>query len=101
MIYQDLRQEIKQKDEIIQELSIRVGRSEEMVKNSVSLIDFKKSQFLLEESKDNLSEELKKSEQARKISQKELQHEKTTNMFLIIALIILLVVASILWFTEI
>jgi len=54
-IYQDLKQEIQKKDEIIQNLSIQLGKAEEIAKNSISLMEFKKSQFLLEESKGHLS----------------------------------------------
>jgi hypothetical protein len=50
-IYSDLKQEILKKDEIIQTLAMRVGKAEEVAKNSISINDFKKSQFLLEESK--------------------------------------------------
>ncbi len=57
-IYTDLRKEAKQKDELIQNLSIRLGRAEEIAKNSVNLVEFKKSQFLLEESKGHLNKEL-------------------------------------------
>jgi len=56
-VYIDLREEMKRKDSAIQELSIRLGRAEEIAKNSVSLIEFKKSQFLLEESKGFLNKE--------------------------------------------
>lgn len=50
-IYLDLRSELKAKDQTIQDLSIRLGQAQEIAKNSVSLVEFKKSQFLLEESK--------------------------------------------------
>lgn len=50
-IYLDLRSELKNKDQTIQDLSIRLGQAQEIAKNSVSLVEFKKSQFLLEESK--------------------------------------------------
>jgi hypothetical protein len=50
-IYLDMKQDIKTKDQAIQDLSIKLGQAQEIAKNSVSLIEFKKSQFLLEESK--------------------------------------------------
>jgi hypothetical protein len=53
-IYSDLKEEIKNKDQLIQTLAMRVWKAEEVAKNSVSLLDFKKSQYLLEESKENL-----------------------------------------------
>lgn len=54
-IYADLRKEIEKKDELLQNLAVRVGRAEEIAKNSISINDFKKSQFLLEESKSVLA----------------------------------------------
>ena len=50
-VYDDLRAEVKKKDEIIQDLSIKLWRADEIIRNSVSMIDFKRSQMLLEDSK--------------------------------------------------
>jgi len=50
-VYADLRSEIQKKDTLIQNLSLQLGEAKEIAKNSVSLVEFKKSQFLLEESK--------------------------------------------------
>ena len=50
-IYADLRSEIQKKDTLIQNLSVQLGEAKEIARNSVSLVEFKKSQFLLEESK--------------------------------------------------
>ncbi|MCP4523246.1 MAG: helix-turn-helix domain-containing protein [Candidatus Gracilibacteria bacterium] len=100
-IYSDLKNEIKNKDNTIQELSQKLGRVEEIAKNSVSLIEFKKSQFLLEESKGHLGhkvDELKKSKEQLK---SELKYEKTTNLILIIFVLVLLVVAAAVWFYNI
>lgn len=92
-IYTDLRNEIKEKDVLIRELSIRVGRSEEVAKNSVSLIDFKKSQFLLEESKSSLNQGLIDLEEDKKKLQWELKYQKTNNFILIIAIVVLFAIA--------
>jgi hypothetical protein len=50
-IYADLRAEIQKKDTLIQTLSVQLGEATEIAKNSISLVEYKKSQFLLEESK--------------------------------------------------
>ena len=92
-VYSDLRTEIKEKDVLIRELSIRVGRSEEIAKNSVSLIDFKKSQFLLEESKTSLNESLVDLEDDKEKLKWELKYQKTNNFILIIAIIVLFAIA--------
>jgi hypothetical protein len=97
-IYTDLKKEIEKKDGTIQELSQRLGRAEEVAKNSVSLIEFKKSQFLLEESKGYLNNEVDiiKNEKDKLVT--ELKYEKTTNVILIVFVVILLAIAATVWF---
>ena len=100
-VYSDLKEEIKTKDAVIQELSMRVGRAEEIAKNSVSLVEFKKSQFLLEESKSSLGQELGNLEEKTKELENTLKYEKTTNFILTVFVVILLVVAGVIWFIKI
>ena len=100
-IYKDLRDQIEKKDKIIQELALKVGRSEEVANNSVSLIDFKKSQFLLEESKWHLNSKVSDLSKNNQQLEEDLKHEKTTNVILIGFTVLLLIVAWILWFIKI
>lgn len=100
-IYTDLRQELKQKDELIQTLSVRLGRAEEITKNSINLVEFKKSQFLLEESKWHLNKEVQELGRENQNLKANLKYEKTTNIVLIMFVIILLVVAGTIWFMQI
>jgi len=100
-IYKDLKEEIQKKDHLIQTLAMRVWKSEEVAKNSVSLLDFKKSQYLLEESKENLNKELGELEKETTRLTTELKYEKTTNIILIIFVIILLGIAWVVWFIKI
>lgn len=100
-IYKDLKEEIQKKDQIIQTLAIRVWQAEEIAKNSVSLIDFKKSQYLLEESKEHLDKQLTELEKDKENLEKELKYEKTSNILLIIFVVILLAVAWTIWFMQI
>jgi len=100
-IYKDLKSEIEKKDAIIQELSMRVWKSEEIAKNSMSLMDFKKSQFLLEESKWHLNNKVSNLEKDNENLQEDLKHEKNTNIILIIFTFILLIISWILWFIKI
>lgn len=100
-IYSDLKKEIKYKDETIQELSQKLGRAEEMVKNSVSVIEFKKSQFLLEESKGHMNKEVDEVKKEKKKLQSELKYEKTTNLILIVFVVVLLAVAATIWFLSV
>lgn len=97
-IYADLRREIKQKDELIQNLSVRVWRAEEIAKNSVNLVEFKKSQFLLEESKWHLSKEIAELWKENNELKANLKYEKMTNIVLIVFFIILLGISAYIWF---
>jgi len=100
-IYADLRREISQKDELIQNLSVRIGRAEEIAKNSVNLVEFKKSQFLLEESKGHLSKEVSELGKENHELKANLKYEKTTNIVLIIFVLILIAIAATIWYTGI
>ena len=100
-VYYDLRNEIKQKDEVMQDLSIKLWRAEEIVKNSVSMIDFKRSQMLLEDSKTHLGSAISDLKTKNEDLEKKLKYEKTTNWILIITVIVLLTIAWAVWFMNI
>lgn len=100
-VYSDLKEEIKEKDSVIQELSQRLWRAEEIAKNSVSLIEFKKSQFLLEESKGYLNREVDIIQDEKDKLTTELKYEKTTNIILIVFVVLLLAIATTVWFMSI
>lgn len=93
-IYLDLKKEIKDKDKIIWELSVRLWQAEEMVKNTVSLIDYKKSQFLLEESRSNLNQAIIDLESDKEDLEKELKYQKTNNIIMLLALVFLFAIAG-------
>lgn len=100
-IYIDLRSEIQRKDTLIQNLSIQLGEAKEIAKNSVSLIEFKKSQFLLEESKWYLNKEVEEIQNEKKELSKQLKYEKSTNYILIAFVIVLFVALGLVWFIKI
>ncbi len=101
LIYKDLKEELIKKDEIIQNLAMRVWKAEEVAKNSVSLLDFKKSQYLLEESKTWLAKEVELLEKEKEKLSSELKYEKTSNTILIVFVVILLVLAGVIWFIQV
>lgn len=92
-VYEDLKEEIKEKDRLITELSIRVGQAEEMLKNSVSLIDYKKSQLLLEESRSNLNQAIIDLESEKEDLQKQVKHQKANNIIMLLALVALFAIS--------
>ena len=101
LIYKDLRDDIGKKDLLIQGLAEKLWRSDELTKNSVSLIEFKKSQFLLEESKTYLSKEIHDMKKDKNKLEKELKKEKGNNLLLLILVIVLIAIASVIWFIQI
>lgn len=103
--YQDLFEEaqkrIDEKDRVIRELSYRVGQAETELKNSVSLIEFKKTSYLLEASKAK-SDEDKVSNEAKIVElTKRLESERSVSTILAIALGILLLGFLGIWITTI
>jgi len=100
-IYLDMKGEIKSKDHTIQDLSLKLGQAQEIAKNSVSLIEFKKSQFLLEESKWHLNQEVSALRETSTDLQKKLKYEKSTNYILIAFCILLMIGFWLLWFLKI
>lgn len=100
-IYKDLKEDIQKKDEIIQVLSIRLWQAEEIAKNSISLMEYKKSQFLLEESKWYLNNKVEELTKGKEKLEKDLKYEKNSNILLIIFVILLLIIAWTIWFMKI
>lgn len=96
-----MRTEIKQKDKLIQDLSIQLGQSQEIAKNSVSLVEFKKSQFLLEESKSYLNNETQKLREENETLHGKLKYEKSTNYILIAFCSLLVIAIGVVWFVKI
>lgn len=100
-VYMDLKSEIREKDKIITELSIRLWQAEEIAKNSVSLIDYKKSQFLLETSRSNLNQNIIDLESDKDELEKELSYQKTNNIIMLLALVFLFAVAWTIFFLKV
>jgi len=100
-IYQDLKNEIKLKDLKIEELSNKLWKAEEALKNSISLIEFKKNQFLLEESKTALNNELESLRKENEKNKKIIKDNKITNYLLIIISFVLFIILIIIWFIKI
>ena len=86
-LYEDAKQIIVKKDEVIQDLSYRLGKSETELKNSISLIEYKKATFMLESAKTRgESDTALYSERLT-----HLEHEVSKKNYMIITLAILLV----------
>ena len=100
-IYEDLKKDITKKDELIQTLAIRVGKAEEIAKNSISVHDFKKSQLLLEESKSVMSNELTDLKKEKQTLTESLKYEKQVKILLLIVSLILFCTLLFVWVSGI
>jgi hypothetical protein len=100
-MYSGFREEVKQKDEKIQELSIKLWRAEQQKNDSVNLMEYKKVQFLSEQSKNELSEKLEKEVSLKQKSIDELKYEKNTNKLLIVFIVVLFVISGYIFFRNI
>lgn len=100
-MYSSFRDEIKQKDEKIQELSLELWKAQEQKNNTIDLMEYKKVQFLSEETKSSLSKEIDKQKEENINMQKELSYEKSTNKMLIVFIVILFILAIVLFFINI
>ncbi|MDP5039177.1 MAG: helix-turn-helix domain-containing protein [Candidatus Gracilibacteria bacterium] len=96
-IYQDLKSEIEKKDEEIKNLSVENGKLQEMIKSSISLIEFKKTQFLLEESKNGAITNLENTKKELTEKLQELNDEKKLNYILTITVVVLIILLIIIW----
>lgn len=99
-VYTDLRNQIIKKDEIIQNLSIKIGQNQEQVKHSISISEHNRTQMLLEESKENMSEKVSELSESNIRLEKEVKDEKFEKTILIVFVFILLSLSSYFWFTS-
>ena len=100
-MFTGFREEIKDKDNKIQELSIELWRAREQKNNSIDLMEYKKVQFLSEEAKKSLSNTLEKEKSEKEKINKELKYEKTTNKLLIVFIVILFIISWVIFFMNI
>ena len=100
-VYTDLRTQIEKKDNIIQELSIKVWISQEQVNQSISVSEHNRSQMLLEESKTNISKQMNYISEEKRELEKELKDEKFDKKVLIVFVFIFLGLAGFFWYKSI
>jgi len=100
-VYSDLRSQIDKKDEIIQKLSIQVGRADEQMKHSISVSEHNKSQMLLEESRWHITAQMSSLTEDKKSLEEELKNEKFDKKVLIVFVFLLLAVSAYFFFTNV
>jgi hypothetical protein len=58
-LYEDSQKMIEKKDDLIKDLSYRLGKAEVELKNSIPMLEYRKTTFLLESSNNKTAEEKK------------------------------------------
>lgn len=100
-LYEETRNLLDRKDQIIQDLSYRIGNIESELKNSIPMLEYKKATFLLESSQTKVAEEKKDmTDKVQKI-ESDLKKEQATNITLIIVLALVLLISMFAWFVSV
>lgn len=95
-LYEETLRKIAEKDRVIQDLSYRAGHAESELKNSVSMIEYKKQTFLLESAKAKTDEDMKVA-QSEVLQLKEQIVQSKFVLYLLITLVaVMMIVSSIL-----
>jgi hypothetical protein len=97
-LYEETLRKLEEKDRIIQDLSYRTGQAESELKNSVSMIEYKKQTFLLESAKAKTDDDIKIAEQQVLKLREEIMQSRFVLYILIILVAIMMVVSSFLMY---
>ncbi len=89
--YEETQAVISKKDEVIQDLSYRLGKSESELKNSIPLVEYKKATYLLESAKSKWDEDIHGLSQ--KVTSLEKEIIKRNSMILGLTILFILVLA--------
>lgn len=99
-LYQDIVCKIEQKDNLIKDLSYKLGNAEAELKNSISLVEYKKTAFLLESSTNKIEHEKLQLEEKTSDLEKKLSTNKLLNTILSIFLFITIILLFVVWFSS-
>lgn len=97
-LYEEILRKVEEKDRIIQDLSYRTGQAESELKNSVSMIEYKKQTFLLESAKAKTDDDIKVAEGEVLKLKEEIVQSKFVLYLLIILVAVMMLVSSFLLF---
>ncbi len=89
--YEETQSIIIKKDEVIQDLSYRLGKSESELKNSIPLVEYKKATYLLESAKSKGDEDIHGL--SEKVTSLEKEIIKRNSMILGLTILFILVLA--------
>lgn len=100
-LYEDSLRVIEKKDEVIKDLSYRLWKTEVELKNSIPLLEYKKTTFLLESSNNRTEEEKKELHSSLDSIKEKLRNQEMINIILVWIFSLMLVVIFIVWFANI
>lgn len=100
-IFESLKEEIKIKDNEIKNLSVKIGKMQELLSNSIPILDYKKEQFLIEESKTSLNTQIINLEKDLNLKDVIIKTTKINNYVLLWVIVLLFILLFILWFVKI
>lgn len=100
-LYEQTKIELDKKNELIKEISYNLWKAETELKNSISILEYRKVAFLLESSKWNVEEREEKLTKEINNLENNLSSNKKFILILIIFVIILLFLSFVIWFIKI
>lgn len=100
-LYEQVRSDLEKKNKLIEELSYNLGKTQKELENSISMLDFKKTTFLLESSKNKIEEEKKLLINEIENLEVVIESNKKNTILLICLVFVLLVVSALIWFIRI
>lgn len=100
-IYTDLKKIIEEKDRKIENLTYTIAKVEENLKNSITMVEFKKSQFLLEQSRESLEKDLEMEKKKNEELEVKIKKENKMSMIFVSVAIVALILLVIVWFIKV
>ncbi|HBA44785.1 TPA: hypothetical protein DEG21_04730 [Patescibacteria group bacterium] len=91
---------MEQKDNLIKDLSYKLGNAEAELKNSISLVEYKKTAFLLESSTNKIEQEKQILTETKEKLEKNLNSNKLVNLILSIFLFLTIILLFVVWFSS-
>ena len=100
-LYEDCLKTIEKKDEIIKDISYRLWKTEVELKNSIPMLEYKKTTFLLESSNNKTEDERKELTTNIENLKERIKSQELINILLIAIFSLMLLVVFLVWFANV
>ncbi len=100
-VYNDFKEELNIKNEEIRNMSMQIWKLQEIISNSIPIIEYKKEQFLIQESKTVLDSQISNLKKDLEVKDIIIKSEKRNNYILLWVILILFILLFVLWFVRI